>query len=238
MEEVFNTHNEALTRPIYASSSNQEATYSRIRLLNTDFTPRFARILLDTEAVQINTEKPYTWTSGKTFPIYCDNRRLLAYPDLRKEIKRALIKGLQKHFPTLKAVAAVATAGIPYGMLIADELGLPFGYVRPEAKKHGLRKQIEGDIKPHQPLVLVEDHVSTGSSSLTAAAALQQAQHNLLGIVALFSYGLPRQTQALAAANMRLYVLCRYKDLLEVAKQTQHLSSEEFLSLSKIFDKA
>ena len=206
-----------------------------ISLLSSSFAPRFAHILLDIKAIQINTKKPYTWASGKQFPIYCDNRRLLSEVVLREEVKEALITSLPRHFAQLAAIAAVATAAIPYGMMLADAMRLPFGYVRPKSKAHGLGQQIEGRLSTRDPLILFEDLVSTGGSCLSAAATLQAHNYSLLGIVALFSYNLSTQRRALCEANLPLYVLCRYEDLLEVAQTRGLISDEEHHRFSTLF---
>ena len=204
-------------------------------LLDASFAPHFARTLLEIGAVQINTKNPYTWASGKKFPIYCDNRRLLSHPFFRAEVKRALIESIKRHFATPQAIAAVATAGLPYGVLVADELGLPFMYVRSKAKAHGLGKQIEGHLLPAQKILLFDDLVSTGRSALDAAAVLEAEEQQLIGTVALFSYGLPSADKAFRKAGLLLYVLCGYEELLKVALEKKYISFQTKTHLDQLF---
>ena len=198
----------------------------------------FATILLESGSVQLNTKRLYTWTSGRQFPIYCDNRRLLSYVGHRADIKRMLVDSVSEHFAApIDAIAAVATAGLPYGTLVADALELPFAYVRSASKTHGLKRQIEGDLEPKRRLVLIEDHISTGGSALRAAQALQAAGHTVVGVLGLFSYGLPSQKVNFEKANVPLHVLSSYQELLKVAQEEgKYFDPSELDYLVHVFD--
>jgi len=148
-----------------------------------------ASMLLEVKAVRLNPDRPFKWASGWNSPIYCDNRITLSYPKVRTAIKNGLASAVQAYWNDVEIIAGVATAGIAQGALVADWLELPFCYVRPEPKKHGMGNQIEGYIKPGQKVVLVEDLVSTGGSSLKAVDALREAGANVLGMVSIFTYG-------------------------------------------------
>ena len=150
---------------------------------------KIATYLLETQAVKLSPEKPFQWSSGWLSPIYCDNRITLSDPTARTFIKKALAKVIQKQFPEATAVAGVATAGIPQGVLVADTLQLPFAYVRPKPKEHGMGNQIEGRIAPGQKVVVIEDLISTGGSSLKSVEALRAAGVEVVGMVAIFTYG-------------------------------------------------
>ena len=203
-------------------------------LFKASFARRFAEILLDVKAVQINTKKPYTWSSGKKFPIYCDNRRLLSEVSAREEVKKMLIQGVSANFSKLRAIAAVATAGIPYGAMMADALRLPFGYLRPEPKAHGLGKRIEGNLSTSDPVLLFEDLVSTGGSLCSAAAALQEAGYRVIGAVALFSYNLGSQVDVTAEVGCPLYLLTRFEELVPVAEARGLIQPKEGKLLSDL----
>jgi orotate phosphoribosyltransferase len=145
--------------------------------------------LLQIQAIRLQPEKPFTWASGWKSPIYCDNRLSLSYPEIRTYIKKNLVKAIQVHFQEVEAIAGVATAGIPQGALIADQMDLPFIYVRSKAKGHGMENMIEGKVIPGQKVVVIEDLVSTGGSSLKAVQDLKNAGFEVLGMVAIFTYG-------------------------------------------------
>ncbi len=204
--------------------------------LDNAFVKEFAHILLEVEAVQVNVKKPYTWTSGKKFPVYCDNRRLLSHPEARQKIKEKLQEGVKKHFPAVNAIAAVATAGIPYGAMIADALQLPFAYVRAQPKAHGMKQRVEGNLSAGDRVVLIEDLVSTGASSLQAAEALRNIGQKVLGIAALFSYNTASQQAAFKQAGLSLYIFCSYADLLPEAAAKGLLNEEEQEYMAHIFD--
>lgn len=178
---------------------------------------KIAEYLLEINAIKLSPEKPFTWTSGWKSPIYSDNRLSLSYPEVRNFIKKELGKSIQVNFPAAEAIIGVATAGIAPGAIAADELNLPFGYVRSEAKKHGMGKQIEGDIKPGQKVVVIEDLVSTGKSSLQAVDSLRDFGCDVLGMVSIFTYGFEAAQQAFANTNCAYVSLSNYNTLIEVA---------------------
>ena len=176
-----------------------------------------AGMLLNIGAIKITLKRPYTWSSGWKSPIYCDNRLSLSYPDIREYIKEELAKSIISSFPDAEAIAGVATAGIPQGALVADKLGLPFIYVRSKPKGHGLENMIEGKVVKKQKVVVLEDLVSTGGSSLKAAEALQAQRVKVLGMAAIFTYGFDLADDNFRKAGLSLIVLSTYADMLQVA---------------------
>ncbi|NBP05476.1 MAG: orotate phosphoribosyltransferase, partial [Bacteroidetes bacterium] len=150
---------------------------------------KLAKFLLEIHAVKLNPDQPFTWTSGIQSPIYCDNRMVLSFPDVRDLVKNELAAMTTAHFPDANLLAGIATAGIAHGALAADVLNMPYCYVRPEPKKHGLKNQIEGRMQPGDKVVLIEDLISTGKSSLQAADAVREAGGEVVGLLALFTYG-------------------------------------------------
>lgn len=196
-----------------------------------------ARHLLAIKAVQLQPNDPFTWSSGWKSPIYCDNRVTLAYPDVRTFIKNALAEVVQYQFPDADVIAGVATAGIPQGALVADVLGLPYCYVRPEPKGHGMGRQIEGHLDNTGPLgpqrvVVVEDLISTGGSSLKVVDALRAAGAEVLGMVAIFTYGFPVASQNFADRNVPLYCLSNYEALLTEAQTLDYIPAGAMSSLA------
>lgn len=183
--------------------------------------------LLDINAIKLSPSAPFTWTSGWKSPIYSDNRLSLSHPEVRTYIKKALASLVAKQFPGAEAVIGVATAGIAPGALVADEMGLPFGYVRSEAKKHGMGKQVEGDIKPGQKIVVVEDLVSTGKSSLQAIESLKAFGCEVLGMVSIFTYGFDAAREAFEQAGCPYFSLSNYNALIEVAASRNIIKNEE-----------
>jgi len=188
-------------------------------------------MLLKIQAIKLNTEKPFTWSSGWKSPIYCDNRLALSYPDIRKTIKEGLIQVIRENFFTAEAIAGVATAGIPQGALVADSLDLPFLYVRPKPKDHGMENLIEGKVTKGQKVVVIEDLVSTGGSSLKAAQALKDAGFNVLGMVSIFNYGFDIATRNFYEANISLISLSDYSHLLNYALGENYINESELTSL-------
>ena len=178
---------------------------------------QLAAFLLEVEAVRLRPDEPFKWSSGWNSPIYCDNRITLSYPRVRTYIKQELAQMVQRLFPEADAIAGVATAGIAQGALVADLLKLPFAYVRPEPKKHGTGNQIEGQVKPGQRVVLIEDLISTGGSSLKAAEALRAAGVEVLGLLAIFTYGFAEAEANFALAELPYYALSNYQELLRLA---------------------
>ena len=192
-----------------------------------------ASLLLDAKAVKLSPEKPFKWSSGWNSPIYCDNRVTLSFPETRTFIKNALVEAIKTHFPAAEAIAGVATAGIPQGALVADVLGLPFFYVRPKPKDHGMGNQIEGKLTNGQHIVLVEDLISTGGSSLKAADAILQAGGQVLGMAAIFTYGFEVAAENFRQKNIELVCLSNYEVLLAEALQRGYIQSEAVEKLTE-----
>ena len=180
---------------------------------------KIASMLLNIGAVKLNLEKPFTWASGWNSPIYCDNRKSLGYPEIRTSIKTSLAQRINQEFPEVEAIAGVATAGIPQGALVADLLELPFLYVRSKPKGHGLENLIEGSYQPAQKVVLVEDLVSTGGSSLKAVDALRKAELEVLGLASIFSYGFDIAQANFQRAQVPWFSLSNYFWLIDQATE-------------------
>jgi orotate phosphoribosyltransferase len=193
----------------------------------------FAQKLLQISAVQISAQTPFTWASGWKSPVYCDNRTLLSHPHVRDFVKSELANMILEHFPDADCIAGVATAGIPHGVLAADLLKLPFVYVRSKPKEHGKGNQIEGGMEKGWKVVVVEDLVSTGGSSLQAVEALRAAGAEVVGLCALFTYGFPVATKAFEEADVPLHTISNYNALLEAALEGGQIKSEEVETLSE-----
>lgn len=187
--------------------------------------------LLQIQAIRLQPEKPFTWASGWKSPIYCDNRLSLSYPEIRSYIKRNLVKAIHAFFPKVEAIAGVATAGIPQGALIADQLDLPFIYVRSKAKGHGMENMIEGKVTPGQKVVVIEDLVSTGGSSLKAVKDLKDAGFEVLGMVAIFTYGFDLAKQNFKDADVKLVCLSDYSAMLPQALANDYIDDDTLASL-------
>ena len=187
--------------------------------------------LLEIEAIRLQPYKPFTWASGWKSPIYCDNRLALSYPEIRSFIKDNLTAVIQNQFPEVEAIAGVATAGIPQGALIADKLDLPFLYVRSKPKGHGMENMIEGKITKGQKVVVVEDLVSTGGSSLKAVQDLKNAGFEVLGMVAIFTYGFEIAKNNFFEANVKLVCLSDYTSMLPQALTLDYIDDETLASL-------
>ncbi|OYU95186.1 MAG: orotate phosphoribosyltransferase [Bacteroidetes bacterium B1(2017)] len=185
---------------------------------------KIAEYLLEIKAIKLQPNNPFTWASGLKSPIYSDNRLSLSHPQIRTFIKQALAQEISTQYPTAQAIIGVATAGIAPGALVADEMNLPFGYVRSEAKKHGMGKQVEGDISPEQAVVVIEDLVSTGKSSLQAIDALRAHGSTVLGLMCIFTYGFESAQANFDAANCKYVSLCNYDTLIEVAVAKGYVS--------------
>jgi len=192
---------------------------------------KIASSLLKIEAIKLNVENPFTWASGWKSPIYCDNRLSLSFPEVRTYIKNALAEKVKSQFPEAEAIAGVATAGIPQGALLAEELGLPFIYVRSKPKGHGMTNLIEGKAVPGQKVVVVEDLVSTGGSSIKAAKDLQAAGIEVMGMLAIFTYGFPVADENFDAANIELHTLSNYSVMLEQALASGYISEDDLSTL-------
>lgn len=185
-----------------------------------------AKQLLDIKAVKLNPENPFTWASGWKSPIYCDNRKVLSYPAARKVVYEAFVEVIKKNFKDVDVIAGVATGAIAYGMMVAEVLGLPYVYVRPKPKDHGTGAQVEGDLPANARVVVVEDLISTGGSSLAAVDALQKAGANVLGMVAIFTYNFIKSRRAFENANIELHTLSHYEALLETAVEENYIKPE------------
>lgn len=197
----------------------------------TNTEAEIAARLLGIGAIRLNLEQPYTWASGWKSPIYCDNRLTLSFPELRLFIKEKLATAINKNYGTAECIAGVATAGIPQGVLVAEKLGLPFVYVRSKPKGHGLTNMIEGKITPGQKVVILEDLVSTGGSSLKAAEDLKQAGFHVLGMAAIFTYGFDTAVENFRKAAVKLVCLSHYQALIEKALETGYVKESQFKTL-------
>ena len=193
---------------------------------------QIAAYLLETEAVKLRPETPFTWSSGWLSPIYCDNRVTLSFPAIRSFIKNALSEEIRSRFPEVEVIGGVATAGIAQGALVADALNLPYIYVRPEPKSHGMGNQIEGKLESGQKVVMIEDLISTGGSSLKAAQAVNAAGGEVIGMAAIFTYGFEKATQNFKEANIPLVCLSNYQNLLGIALEQGYIKAEMLETLS------
>ncbi|WP_222166984.1 orotate phosphoribosyltransferase [Edaphocola aurantiacus] len=189
----------------------------------------FAEKLLQIKALKLNADEPFTWASGWKSPVYCDNRKLLSFPHVRDYVKSELANLILEKFGDAESIAGVATAGIPHGALAADLLRLPFIYVRSKPKGHGLGNQIEGVLEPGQKVVVVEDLISTGKSSLEAVEAIRQAGGEVIGLVALFTYGFAAADIAFSEAGVPFHTISNYNALVEVGMK-QNIITESQLS--------
>ena len=186
-----------------------------------------AKSLLDIKAVMLRPENPFTWASGWKSPIYCDNRKVLSYPQIREDICRWMADIIMKRYPDVEVIAGVATGAIAHGYLVAHLLGKPFCYVRPKPKDHGTGSQIEGLLEQGAKVVIVEDLISTGMSSIAAKNALVNAGADILGMVAIFSYNFPQSRKAFEDANVELTTLSNYDTLVEVASETGYIKESD-----------
>ena len=196
-------------------------------IFNKETAKKTAEVLLQINAIKLQPNDPFTWASGWTSPIYCDNRIVLSYPLIRNYIRETLAKEIEMLYGKPDVIAGVATGAIGIGALVADYLNLPFIYVRPEAKKHGRQNQIEGYIEKGQTVVVVEDLISTGKSSLNAVLALKEAEVSIKGMVAIFSYGFDIASKNFEDANVELHTLGNYENLLEQALDTNYITKKQ-----------
>jgi len=201
-------------------------------LLSRDIALQTAELLLKIKAVKLSPKEPFTWASGIQSPIYCDNRITLSFPEIRTFIRQQFCNAIREHFEDAEAIAGVATGGIALGVLVAQELGLPFAYVRSGKKEHGLTNLIEGRLEEGQRIVVVEDLISTGGSSLNAVSALREAGCNVSGMVAIFTYNLPVSIQKFNAADCTLITLSDYDVLIEKALKTGYVNEEDLKVLN------
>ncbi len=190
-----------------------------------------AEFLLQIKAIKLSPKNPFTWASGWKSPIYCDNRIILSHVQIRTFIRECLSKIIDQKYGKPDAIAGVATGAIAIGALVAQELGLPFIYVRPEAKKHGRQNQIEGHIEKHQSVVVVEDLISTGNSSLNAVRALKEQEVKVKGMVAIFSYGFEVATQNFKASEIELTTISDYDNLIKQAVTREYVPEDDLFTL-------
>ena len=193
----------------------------------------FAAKLLEIKAIKLQPEDPFTWASGWKSPFYCDNRKTLSFTELRTFVKTELARLLLENFPEVDAVAGVATGAIPQGALVADLLNKPFVYVRSKPKDHGLENLIEGELAPGSKVVVIEDLISTGGSSLKAVEAIRKNGSEVVGMMASSPYGVPGAEQAFSDANVRLLTLTNYEAVLEVALETGYITKEQIPMLNE-----
>lgn len=187
----------------------------------------FASRLLKVKAIKLQPNNPFTWASGWKSPFYCDNRKTLSYPELRDYVKLELVHVILDKFPQAEAIAGVATGAIAQGALVADELNLPFVYVRSKPKDHGLENLIEGELKPGMKVVVVEDLISTGGSSLKAVEAIRNNACDVIGMVASYTYGFPVAKKAFDEAQVKLETLTDYEHVVVQALETGYISEED-----------
>jgi orotate phosphoribosyltransferase len=202
-------------------------------IFNKSTAKKTAEVLLQINAIKLNPKNPFSWASGWKSPIYCDNRMVLSFPTVRNYIKEELAKNIELEFGKPDVIAGVATGAIGIGALVAEYLGLPFVYVRPQPKKHGRQNQIEGFVEKGQNVVVVEDLISTGNSSLVAVDALKAAGVNVKGMAAIFTYGFELSKENFESNNVTLFTLSNYESLLEQALDTNFINEAEATILSQ-----
>lgn len=192
---------------------------------------KVASYLLDIKAIKLEPNQPFTWASGWKSPIYCDNRKTLSYPEVRSYIKEQFVALIREKYPQVEVIAGVATGAIAQGVLVAQELGLPFIYVRSSAKNHGLENLIEGEYRAGQKVVVIEDLVSTGGSSLQAVEALRNAGGDVLGMMAIFTYGFQKSVDNFQQAHCELTTLSDYNAMIELALKIGYVKPEHIEKL-------
>lgn len=192
-----------------------------------------AKKLLQIKAVKLQPNNPFTWASGWKSPIYCDNRKTLSYPEIRTYIKNEIAEIIRKKYPKVEVIAGVATGAIAQGALVAEALGLPFIYIRPTPKGHGLENLIEGDLRPGQKVVVIEDLISTGGSSLKAVEAIRKDGSEVLGMIAIFTYGFPVAEELFKKAKVKLTTLCNYDAALAEALATKYITEADIATLKE-----
>ena len=193
----------------------------------------FAQRLLAIKAIKLQPNNPFTWASGWKSPFYCDNRKTLSYPELRNYVKLELVHAILEHFPEVEAVAGVATGAIPQGALVAEALNLPFVYIRNKPKDHGLENLIEGELKPGAKVVVVEDLISTGGSSLKAVEAIRKNGSEVIGMVASYTYGFPVAKKAFEEAGVQLVTLTDYEHVVAIARETGYIAESDIQLLDE-----
>jgi len=202
-------------------------------IFNKDTAEKTAELLLQINAIKLNPGNPFTWASGWKSPIYCDNRLILSFPMIRNYVRDEFAKNIEKQFGKPDVIAGVATGAIGVGILVAESLGLPFVYVRPEPKKHGRQNQVEGFLQKGQNVVVVEDLISTGNSSLMAVEALRNEGANIKGMAAIFTYGFNVAEENFKNANVDLYTLSNYSNLLDLAVEKQYITEDDLIALQE-----
>jgi len=201
--------------------------------LDTNTAKKTAELLLKIKAIKLNPNDPFNWASGWKSPIYCDNRITLSYPPVRNFLRSEIAKIVERKYGKPDFIAGVATGAIAIGVLVAEELGIPFVYVRPEPKKHGRKNQIEGHLENGQNVVVIEDLISTGNSSLNAVKAIRESGAVVKGMVAIFSYGFDIAELNFIESNVRLTTLSNYESLLDLASESGYISDKEMDALKE-----
>lgn len=194
---------------------------------------KIAKSLLQIKAIKLQPANPFTWASGWNSPIYCDNRKTLSYPSIRNEIRDGFVEIIKEKYGTPEVIAGVATGAIAIGMLVADAMNLPFIYVRPKPKEHGLGNMIEGEVPVGKKVLVVEDLISTGKSSLNAVEALRKADIEVLGMVAIFTYGFQTSEQNFKEANVNLSTLSNYNELIKIALDSDFVKESDLETLQQ-----
>lgn len=200
-------------------------------VLNKDTAKKTAELLLQINAIKLTPENPFTWASGWKSPIYCDNRIILSYPTIRNYVRDEMAKQVENLYGKPDVIAGVATGAIGIGMLVAESLGLPFVYVRPEPKSHGRQNQIEGYLEPNQNVVVIEDLISTGKSSLNAVDALKESGANIKGMIAIFTYGFSVANENFEKKGIELHTLSDYDHLIKQASETNYIKEAQLNTL-------
>ena len=202
-------------------------------IFNKETAEKTAELLLQINAIKLNPKNPFSWASGWKSPIYCDNRLILSFPAIRNFIRDEFSKNIEQEFGRPDVIAGVATGAIGIGILVAEKMGLPFVYVRPEPKKHGKQNQVEGFLQKGQNVVVVEDLISTGNSSLLAVEALKQAEANIKGMAAIFNYGFGVADDNFNKAKITLKTLSNYENLLHLAVEKDFINEKEYQTLKE-----
>lgn len=200
-------------------------------VLDENTAKKLAELLLQINAIKLNPENPFLWASGWKSPIYCDNRIILSYPPIRNYVREQMAKQIEELYGKPDIIAGVATGAIGIGMLVAEYLGLPFVYVRPEVKAHGRKNQIEGYLEKNQSVVVIEDLISTGKSSLNAVKALKEKGAVIKGMLAIFTYGFEIANNNFERAGITLHTLGNYDSLIEIATETNYIKENQYQAL-------
>ncbi|HKL89654.1 orotate phosphoribosyltransferase [Flagellimonas sp.] len=200
-------------------------------VLDKGIAKKTAELLLQINAIKLEPENPFTWASGWKSPIYCDNRIMLSYPKVRNFVREEIAKQVEQLYGKPDVIAGVATGAIGVGILVAEALGLPFVYVRPKPKEHGRQNQIEGYFEPGQSVVVIEDLISTGNSSLNAVKALKEQKADIKGMIAIFTYGFPVSTENFEKEGVELHTLSDYENLIEQASDTNYIQETQLQTL-------